>query len=220
MPANAIAGKAEALLKETKLQDHRKESDTLRLWESYRDHAMMWRSLALLQIPTTLACIVLATIIFYNRQTIINVPAKPAPGKYSTDEINDVEFQEAATSFINLIASYQPANARRQFSKAREVLGEPLLTQFDKEMMGSELKNIENTKRTQLYFVDPSRTELKREQGLIFINMVGDRIKYIAGKELPAVITKYTVTMATVPRTDLNPYGIVVVNVNNENIEH
>jgi hypothetical protein len=220
MVAKAIVGKAENLIKDTKLKDNRRESDTLRLWEGYQDQALLWRSLALLQIPTSLACVVLSMILFYNRQTIINVPAKPAPGVYSVEEINDVEFQEVAINFVNLIASYQPATARRQYSKARELLAEPILTQFDKDMMGNELKAIENTKRTQLYFMDPSRSQLFRDPGGIKIEMIGDRIKYIAGKELPAVITKYTVFLSTVPRNDLNPYGIVVTNVLTENLEH
>ena len=220
MVAKAIAGKADSLIRETKVNDHKKETETIRLWESYRDHAMLWRSLALLQIPGTLACLVLCTILFVYRTTIINVPAKPLPGKYSVDEINDTEFQEVATSFINLIASYQPAVARRQFTKAREMLGEPLLTQFDKDMMGAELKAIEGTKRTQLYFVDPARNEFIRNEMGVQVTMVGYRIKYIAGKELPAVITKYTITLATVPRNDLNPYGIIVTNIANENLEH
>jgi len=220
MVAKAVAAKAENLIRETKVGESRRESDTIRLWENYRDQALLWRSLALLEIPTTLTCIIFAMILYYNRQTIINVPPKPLPGKYSVEEIIDAEFQEVSTNFINLIASYQPAIARRQFIKAREMLGEPLLSQFDKDMMGGELKAIENTKRTQLYFVDPARNELIRNGNTVQISMVGDRVKFVAGKELPALITKYTITLGTIPRNDLNPYGIVITNVVNENLEH
>ena len=220
MSARAVSNKAENLIKDTKFNESRRESDTIRLWESYRDQALLWRALALLQIVATATCAILSIMLYYNRETIINVPPKPLPGKYSVDEIIDAEFQEVATSFVNLIASYQPAIARRQYAKAREMLGEPLLTDFDKDMMGAELRAIENTKRTQLYFVDPAKTQLIREGNAVKVSMVGDRVKFVAGKELPALITRYTITMVTIPRNDINPYGIIVTNVMNENVEN
>lgn len=214
------AAKTSELVQQTKVLDAKRESDTIRLWEGYRDQALLWRALALLQIPATLISALLAMIFFYNQKIILNVPSKPLPGKYSADEIMDVEFKDAATSFINLIATYQPAVARRQFLKAREMITEPLLSNFDNEMIGGELKMIENTKRTQLYFVDPSKMELIRDGNRVHVSMVGDRLKIVAGKELPTLITKYTLTMSTVPRNEINPYGIVIENVLNENVEN
>jgi hypothetical protein len=35
---------------DTQLSAGRSQNDTIRLWENYKDQALMWRSLALLQI--------------------------------------------------------------------------------------------------------------------------------------------------------------------------
>jgi hypothetical protein len=133
-------------------------------------------------------------------------------------DVPDTEFIDAATDFINLIASYQPAVARRQFVRAREMTMEPLLSRFTTEMMGTELKAIENTSRTQLYFVDPTQTEVIRDGDDVHVKMIGERLKFVAGKELSPVTTRFVVTMTTVPRSSVNPYGIVITNVASENV--
>lgn len=214
-----MALKAADLANGVKFKDSKKDTDTIRLWEGYRDMAMLWRTLALIQIPTTFICCVMVLIFFYSQDITLNVPAKPLPGVYSPQEINDAEFIDTASSFINLIATYQPAIARRQFSKARELITEPMLTKFDEDMMGAELKAIENTKRTQLYFIDPAKISVARGNGEVVVTLVGDRQKILAGKELQAVVTKYDITLTTLPRNDINPFGIVIKNVAVENIE-
>lgn len=217
--ASKAALKAAELTGATKIVDNKRETDTIRLWEGYRDQALLWRSLALLQIPATFISCIMALIFFYNQKITLNVPAKPLPGVYSPEEINDAEFMEASTSFINLIATYQPAVARRQFMKARELIAEPMLSKFDDDMMGAELRAIEMTRRTQLYFVDPTKYKIERNGKDILVTIVGERQKLVAGKELPAVTTKYVVTLGTIPRNAINPYGIVIKNVNVENVE-
>ena len=211
--------KAAEFTKATRIVDNKKESDTIRLWESYRDQALLWRTLALIQVPATLVACLMALIFFYNQRITLNVPAKPLPGVYSVDEINDSEFMNAATNFINLIATYQPAVARRQFLKARELIAEPMLTKFDEEMLGAELRAIETTKRTQLYFVDPSKYSIARQGKDIVVTMIGDRQKILAGRELPATLSKYTITLTTIPRNLVNPYGIIIKSVHLENVK-
>lgn len=213
-----MAGKVTKALKDTQLVESRKESDTIRLWESYKDQAHLWRSLSLLQLGATTAACILAFALWMTRSITLNVPPKPLPGQYLAQDIPDSEFIDAATDFLNLIASYNPAIARRQFNRAREMTVEPMLERFQVEMMGTELKAIENTRRTQLFFPDPTQTEVVRDGSEVHVKFLGDRLKYIAGKELPAVTTRFVVTMSTAPRNPLNPYGIVVTNVASENV--
>lgn len=199
--------------------DGRSEADTIRLWENYREQALMWRALALLQIPATFIALVFALWIWNTRSITLEVPAKPLPGRYLANEIPDAEFVEAATGFINLIATYQPAVARRQFEHARQMLLEPMLSRFDAEMVGVELKAIETTRRTQIFFVDPTSTSIERSDTEVIVSLVGDRLKIVAGKELPPATTKFLVKMTTIPRNDLNPYGIVITDIAFENLE-
>ncbi|MCO6432480.1 MAG: hypothetical protein J5J00_16625 [Deltaproteobacteria bacterium] len=216
----ALAAKATEIVKDTKILESKRESDTIRLWEGYREQAILWRSLALLQIPATLICVGIALFMTLTRTTVLNVPARPLPGTYSVDELNDAEFIEVAQNYINLISTYQPAVARRQFNKAREYVAEPMLTTFDQDMMITELKTIETTRKTQIFFVDPAEIIVEREGNEVWVTMTGDRVKWVAGKELPAIVTRYVLTMTTIPRNDINPYGIVVTNVQSEVVEH
>lgn len=216
MPSAAKVAKE--IINDSRVIDSRGENDTLRLWENYRDQALLWRALALLQIPATLILVIFAFYLWGSQEITLNVPRNPLPGLYAAQEIPDTEFIDVATNFINLIATYQPAVARRQFQKAREILKEPMLEIFDREMIGTELKAIENTNRTQLFFVDPTKTSIERRDNHVFVTTIGDRLKIVAGKQLPVVLTKFQVSMTTIPRNDLNPYGIVVDNVTFENV--
>jgi hypothetical protein len=213
-----MKGRVQELVKKADVVDTRGTNDTIRVWESYREQAGMWRAIALLQIPVTGIALVFALVTWVNRKTILNVPPKPLPGMYQAQDIPDSEFVDSATNFINLIATYQHAIARRQFSRARELLINPLLERFDNDFMMTELKTIETTSRSQVFFVDPSQTRLERQGSSVVITMVGDRMKVVAGRELEPVQTKYVVTLRTIPRTDINPYGIVVQDLSYDNV--
>lgn len=213
-------GKSAKIIKEAGIIDSKYDTDTFRLWESYREQAILWRALTLLQIPATLAAIILAIYLHSTRETILNVPPKPLPGLYHAQEIPDSEFIDVATNFVNLIASYQTNLAREQFNRAMRYIQEPMLSRFREDMMGEELKAIENTNRTQLFFIDPIKTDLKRTPQGVIVSMLGERMKLISGKELPAVQTRFEITMNTTPRNELNPYGIMVSNIFVENVKN
>jgi len=213
-------GKTQRLLKEASVIDSRKESDTIRVWESYRDQATLWRSIALLQIPTTLIIGILCLTLWQGRNITLNVPPKPLPGIYQAKEIPDSEFIDVATNFINLITTYQPAVAERQFNRAREMLVEPMLERFNREMMITELKTIQNTSRTQIFFMDPTKIKIFRQGNQVEVTMAGERLKSIAGRQLPSIETMFSVTLTTIPRNDLNPYGIVINNVAFDNVNN
>lgn len=219
--------KAQEILKNSQVVDTRGETDTIRLWENYRDQALLWRSMALLQIPTTLIALLFSLVLWHSRETVLNVPREPLPGMYSAHEIPDRKFIEAATEFVNLIATYQPAVARSQFKKAREMLyggggtlADSVLNRFDVEMMGSELRAIETTNRVQVFFIDPTKSKVEREsKSKVHVTLQGERLKVIAGKELPSASTRFIITMTTLPRNQINPYGIVVSNVQFQSLE-
>lgn len=210
---------AKQVLKDSRLIDSKGETDTIKLWESYREQATLWRAIALLQIPATLVIVIFCVVLWQTRDITLNVPMKPLPGLYVVKEIPDTEFIDVTTNYLNLIATYQPVVARRQFLKAMEMTKEPMLTQFKEEMMNRELKAIENTNRTQIFFINPTETKIRYENNQVIVTMTGERVKYIAGKELPSITTEFEVTMTTIPRNSLNPYGIVISNVNYKNLD-
>ncbi len=130
-------------LKDVEKTPTRTGADTVRLWERYRDQALLWRALALLQIPTTFLAIGAALIMFFFADTVIQVPEKPEPGMYSVKQLPDAQFISAATRVVNSIATYQPETARIQFTDTRKMLWQPALGKFDEEMMQKEIQAIE-----------------------------------------------------------------------------
>lgn len=200
--------------------DARAHGDTIRVWESYREQAGVWRALALLQIPATVIAIIFAIVLWSTRSVTLNVPRNPAPGVYKAQDIPDTEFIDVATEFLNMVASYQPMNAERQFTEAARILIEPYLTRFKTEMIGTELQTIHATSRTQMFFPDPTKTVLERlDNQQVKVTFIGERDKIIAGKELTPVTSRFVVTMSTIPRHRLNPFGVVVVDFSAENLD-
>jgi hypothetical protein len=198
---------------DTNLQVGRDKSDTIRLWENYKDQSLMWRSLSLIQFPTTLVAIGFAVLMWSTREITLTVPSKPMPGIYAAQDIPDNEFVNVALDYVNLIATYQPKTARRQFEAASAMLKEPLLTKFREEMINSELGAIENSSRTQVFFTDPLKTTVARRGNDVTVSLIGERWKVIAGAELPTVTSRFRVTLTTIPRNTINPYGIVITSV-------
>lgn len=190
-------------------------TDTIRLWEGFREQAYLWRALALLQMPSTALSIAAALVMYFFADTIIEVPERPQPGFYSVRQLPDSQFINAATTVVNLIATYQPAVARRQFKTARKYLWEPALTEFEETMMGSELRAIEETKRSQMFFINPRLIKVERfpELDMVVVRIPGVRQKLIGNKPLPADQMVYYVKMTTIPRNVHNEYGIVVVDM-------
>jgi hypothetical protein len=198
---------------DTRLNATRSESDTIRLWENYKDQALLWRSLSLIQFPMTCAALIFALVMWSTRVINLTVPSKPEPGIHVAQDIPDTEFVNAANTYVNLVATYQPITARKQFTVAASMLKEPVYTKFKEEMMGAELGAIESTARTQVFFTDPLRTKVTRNGSEVVVSLVGERWKVIAGSPLPTVTSRFTITMSTIPRNPLNPYGIVITGV-------
>jgi len=208
-----VADGVRAKVADTQLPAGRDKSDTIRLWENHKDQALMWRSLSLIQIPATLGAIIFSIVMWATREITLTVPSKPMPGHYAAQDIPDNEFVNVATDYVNLIATYQPGTARKQFEAAAAMLQEPLLSKFRDEMMNSELGAIENSSRTQVFFVDPLKKTVRRQGNEVEVAVYGERVKYIAGQELQPVTSRYRVTMTTIPRNVINPYGIVIRSV-------
>ena len=198
---------------DTRLNATRSQSDTIRLWENYKDQALLWRSLTLIQFPAPFAALIFATVMWSTRVVNLTVPSKPEPGIHVAQDIPDTEFINAANTYVNLVATYQPVTARSQFSVARSMLKEPVYTKFNEEMMGAELGAIESTSRTQVFFTDPLRTKVTRNGNEVTVSLVGERWKVIAGSPLPTITSRFTISMSTIPRNPLNPYGIVITGV-------
>ena len=82
-------------------------------------------------------------------------------------------------------------------------------------MLRRELRTIEETGRSQVFFANRERIKVERypELDKIVVRLPGSRQKLIGGRPLAADDLVYYVTMTTVPRNMHNPYGIVVIEI-------
>lgn len=208
----------DGILNDASIREAKNDNDTLRLWESHKEQSALWRALALLQVPVTFVAIVFAMAMYYSRDIYLQVPEKPAPGIYKADEIPGIEFIGVASNYINLIATYNLKTAAKQFDEAQKYLVEPVLTQFNTEILGEELKIIQQTRRSQVFWIDPEKTTIERGQDgkSVIVKLSGLREKRVGDKPAPEVETTYIVTLSTIPRNSLSPYGIVITHVNVE----
>jgi hypothetical protein len=195
-------------------------ADTIRLWERYREQALLWRALALLQMPATLLAIILTLVIAVKSNPILEVPLNPLPGRYSSAELPDRIFIAHAMELVNLVASYQPSIARRHFKQVETMLWEPALSKFQAEMLETELKHINETDRSQLFFVNQDKIKIERfpERDLVRVRIAGVQRRLIGTKPLPPQQIVYYVTMSTIGQQSLNRYGIVVLNVDSKEV--
>lgn len=205
------------VLNNTNVKEHKRGDDTIKIWEGYRQQAIMWRSLSIIQLLATTAISILCIILWQTRSITLKVPQRPVPGQYNTQEIPDADFVEAANSFVNLIATFQPYTSEQQFKRAASLIHSNLLERFTEEFLVNELKAINATSLSQAYFIDPSKTSIERfANNTVKVTFYGTRHKYIGGREIEPVKSKYEVMLTTLPRNDLNPLGIVVADVNME----
>jgi hypothetical protein len=190
-------------------------SDTIRLWEGYKEQAFFWRALSLLQMPATALAVGIALAMFFFADTIIEVPEHPQPGFYSVKQLPDSQFINVAREVVNLISTYQPAVVERQFRTARRFLWEPALSEFESTMLTTELSAILETKRSQMFFINPRLIKVERFPHLdtVVVRIPGLRQKLIGNQPLAPDEMVYYVKMTTIPRNVHNEYGIVITDI-------
>ena len=103
--ARMVAPNVREVVGDTRLKATRSENDTIRLWENYKDQALMWRSLSLIQFPATFAALIFATVMWSTRVVNLTVPSKPEPGIHVAQDIPDTEFINAANTAAGGFAS-------------------------------------------------------------------------------------------------------------------
>jgi len=202
-------------IKQIETIDGRAGADTIRLWESYRDQARLWRALTVLQLPATVIAIVMAILTYVTADTYIEVPEKPLPGQYSVRQLPDDEFISVATQIVNLISVYQAGTARDQFKMTRKYLWEPALSIFERRMVDEEARVIEQTNRSQVFFIDTKQIKVERHPELdkVIVRLTGIRQKLIGDRALPPDEMTYYITLTTIPRNLNNDLGIVAVDI-------
>lgn len=194
--------------------DGRSGADTFRLWEAYKEQALLWRIVAIMQLPITIVALIFGLIVYSSSNIVIESPETPQPGMYSIKRLPDSEFLKAGVDIVNLIGTYQPATAERQFRTARLFLWEPALSEFEKIFLNKELPIIKDINRSQAFMINNDLIQVQRypNQDMVIVRIPGTRQTLIGKKPLDDEIAYYF-KMTTIPRSPYNPKGIVVFDV-------
>ena len=201
-------------------ENARKDSDTLKLWESYKNSAFIWRSFTLIQMPATAVLIALSMYFFVTADTVLNIPLSPEPGSYSAKKLPDSLFVSQAINVSNLISTYQPYTARKQYKIARRYLWEPALSKFEKLYVETDLEAIEETSRSQIFYIDKRRVRVERRGKKIIVRLPGTRQKFIHNTSLDPEQVVWQFEMITIPRNVHNEYGIVIVGIELQGVKN
>ena len=194
--------------------DGRAGADTFRLWESYKEQALLWRIIALVQIPITLVAVIFGLITYITADIVIEPPETPQPGMYSIKNLPDSEFLKVATEVVNLMATYQSNTAERQFRKAREYLWEPALSEFERVFVKEHVRAVNEQSRSQAFLINNDLVNVRRYPSLdmVIVRIPGTRLSLIGKKPLDDEIAFY-LKMTTIPRSAYNPSGIIIFDV-------
>lgn len=205
-------------LRQMERGSERAGADTIKLWGYYREHAYLWRALALIQMPCTLLALFAALIMFLFADTRIETQPHSLPSLINLGDIPDRELVTKAGELVNLINTYQPDNAQDRFMEARTKLWEPALSIFDKSIMQEDLPLIIQTRRTQVFFPDKQLIKVDRypENDLVVVRVPGMRLKVIGEQPQSTDQVAYFVKFSTIPRNVLNESGLVAVDVRSE----
>jgi len=187
--------------------------DTVKLWDSYREQALLWRAIALLQLPALFFASILALITFFYSDQVVEAPPKPEPAFLSVNDISDQDFILKAKKLVSLLTSYQPETAERQFEIARKSLWEPALSAFNKEFLQKQIRIIEETKRSQLFYFSEKQIKLTRGEDFVEARIPGERQKLIGKTPMPSDQIAWYIKFTTIPRNELNQLGIVVIDL-------
>ena len=201
--------------KQLEIVDGRSRDDSVRVWDRYRDMAFFWRTVALLQVPLCIGLLIAMISMYFSADTIVEVPERPQPGHYSVRKLPDSEFINVATEVSNLVTTFTPATADRQFKAARKYLWEPALTQFEQDKIATELRMIQETSRSQLFFIDIKQIKVERDprRDVVVVTLPGTRQKLIGNRALDPDEMVVLVQLTTIPKNIYNEFGIVVTDI-------
>ena len=109
--------------------------------------------------------------------------------------ISDETLVRSAKETVSLLATFSPEKARAQFEQVMPSLEEAARKPFTEDILGTELRAIEETKRTQTFQISDKEIVFGRRPalGLVEVRIPGRRQKTIQDHVLPPDDVVYTV---------------------------
>ncbi len=174
-------------------------------------------SLSIISVFLCMVCIVLVlSLIRYalTPKPIYYIPGALNAGYSTPNEIPKGSVIGFASSWILSLLNFTPATIDNVHEHAKKFMDPKFLSKtryiLDKEKDEAIKSSISSV---FTFMEDPVVTE--NDLGLI-VNLRGEHTLYMAQSTIKLTEAKYTVFLRKVPPTDLNPYGLLVTNVEQE----
>lgn len=179
----------------------------------YLRKAQIFRIAFLLQVLAVLILLFAAISFCSDRTFMLRVEGDPLPGTYDIAKLTDAKCIDTAMEYLGLVTTYQSANARKQFTKAREFISGDFLQTFDREMMDITLGAIETTSRAATTRLQPLKSKVIRnpKAGTAKVIIPGVQRRIVDGQELPPKQVRYEITLGINPEIETNDYGLAVL---------
>lgn len=195
------------------LPEGRELNDTIRVWDRFKEEAHYWRAFLLIQICTITVSLLVAISLFFEADAVIEVPEVPSPGIYSAKQLPDSEFIGMATRFVNLIATYQPYTASKQFITAERWLWEPAFSEFEKYYVKGFLKSVKEMSQSAIFQINSRQVMLERHGSTVVVKIPGNSQQLLGSRPLPPEYVVYWLRMTTIPENINNQFGLVIIDL-------
>ncbi len=174
-------------------------------------------SLSIISAFLCMVCIVLVlSLVRYalTPKPIYYIPGASNAGYSNPNEIPKGSVIGFASSWILSLLNFTPATIDSVHERAKKFMDPKFLSRvryiLDKEKDEATKSSISSV---FTLMEDPVVTE--NDLGLI-VTLKGEHALYMAQSNIKLTETKYTVFLRKVPPTDINPYGLIVTNVEQE----
>lgn len=195
------------------MEEFQKEKDLNKVTAAYKMQSYFWRWVSLFQIPFLFFLLLFFLNLYISRDTIINVPDRPFEGYKEVSQLSDSEFINFAQDFFNLVGTFQPTIAEKQFETASTFLVGQKREEFKRDFLQTKLVEVRETSRTEELILEKENIALTRgPSGSNYVDIVasGYRRILIKQEELRPENAQIFIRIETSKDIENNQYGLYI----------
>jgi hypothetical protein len=183
------------------------------LAESQHDKLVLsWLSVVLTLLVIVLSGLLVSVAI--RPKPVVVVPGAAIAGVYNAGEMPETVMVHFARNIVVDLANYTPASAEKSYLSAARYMSPELLSRFE-PVARAQLKQVVTNRISQFFAVDSEKVEGKDP---LVVRFTGERLTYVGRTETERKPFQYRVTLQHVERTQQNPYGLMVVSIEQNEI--
>jgi hypothetical protein len=167
-----------------------------------------------------LLCIVLTTALvklYFKPQPIYYIPSTQEAGIAYPNRIDKTAICAFASNWLLNRNNFTPSTVKDTYNRIMRYMSPELLS-MTKSGLDEEMLRIERDNISSLFSLkkEPEFTESNSDCKVI---LTGEKVLYIGKEKVDSRTLQYTITLKKVPAVEINPYGLAVAGVKQEETE-